>query len=162
MSFSLAHALTGLFWLGALLLLGGLARRASLWQQGRSASVSWLGLLAMPKRYFVDIHHVVAREPAVARAHVAAAGGGVAILLLSALNYGLMLYQGWLDVLLVLMAAVMLLGARMMQARRLQAPPRLSQGRWQVCPPVCACLRWAACWPPACCLPVRSWAWPGS
>ncbi|KJV26544.1 (Fe-S)-binding protein [Aquitalea magnusonii] len=134
MSFSLAHALTGLFWLGALLLLGGLARRASLWQQGRSASVSWLGLLAMPKRYFVDIHHVVAREPAVARAHVAAAGGGVAILLLSALNYGLMLYQGWLDVLLVLMAAVMLLGVRMMQARRLQAPPRLSQGRWQVLP----------------------------
>ncbi|WP_293762887.1 DUF3483 domain-containing protein [uncultured Aquitalea sp.] len=141
MSLSLDLVLTALVWLGLGLLLVGLACRAALWRQGRAAPVAWLGLLAMPKRYFVDLHHVVAREPAVARAHVAVAGGAVAILLLSMLNYGLMLYWRWLDVLLALLAAGMLVGARMMAARRLDAPKRLSQGRWQRLP---SRLRWFA------------------
>ncbi|MDB5767877.1 MAG: Iron-sulfur cluster-binding protein, partial [Collimonas fungivorans] len=68
---SLNHLITVLFWLSAAGLSVGLARRAALWRAGREASVSWLGLLAIPKRYFVDLHHVVARDPYIARTHVA-------------------------------------------------------------------------------------------
>jgi dimethylglycine catabolism B len=35
------------------------------------------GLLAMPKRYMVDLHHVVARDKYMANTHVATAGGFV-------------------------------------------------------------------------------------
>ena len=75
-------AITAVFWLSVVALLFGIARRAALWRTGRAATVAWSGLLAIPKRYFVDLHHVVAREPAVARAHVAVAGGAIACLLL--------------------------------------------------------------------------------
>ena len=71
---------TAVFWLAVAALALGTARRAALWRAGRPAAVAWSGLLAIPKRYFVDLHHVVAREPAVARAHVAVAGGALACL----------------------------------------------------------------------------------
>jgi Fe-S oxidoreductase len=132
--FSLAHALTGLFWLGAVLLTLGLARRASLWSQGRAATVAWSGLFAMPKRYFVDLHHVVAKDPFIARAHVATAGGAIAILLLAGLNYGLMLYSGWLDALLLLAALLMFGGALLIRKRRKSPPARLSKGAWNRLP----------------------------
>jgi Fe-S oxidoreductase len=132
--FSLPHALTGLFWLGALLLTLGLARRASLWRQGRAATVAWSGLFAMPKRYFVDLHHVVAKDPFIARAHVATAGGAVLLLVLAGINYGLMLYQGWLDALLLLAAVLMFGGAMMVRARRKNPPARLSKGPWDRLP----------------------------
>ena len=64
---TLAHAITVLFWLAAATLGLGLARRARLWSAGRAADVEWSGLLAIPKRYFVDLHHVVARDPYIAR-----------------------------------------------------------------------------------------------
>ncbi|WP_313337311.1 DUF3483 domain-containing protein, partial [Pseudomonas oryzihabitans] len=36
----------------------GAVRRFSLWRQGRPAEVDWLGgLLKMPRRYLVDLHH---------------------------------------------------------------------------------------------------------
>lgn len=136
---SFPHLLSGLFWLGALLLAAGLLRRARLWRRGRAAPASWLGLLAAPRRYFVDLHRVVARDPAAARAHVAAAGGGTAVLLLIALNYGLLLHQRWLDLLLATAAALMLAGAALMRARRRPPPARLSQGAWQQLPALLAC-----------------------
>ncbi len=41
----------------------GAARRVRLWRQGRPARVDLLkGLAAMPRRYLVDLHHVVARD----------------------------------------------------------------------------------------------------
>ncbi|NLR73855.1 (Fe-S)-binding protein [Leeia aquatica] len=134
MTASIAHALTGLFWLAALLLVAGLLRRSVLWRQGRPAAVDWPSLLAIPKRYFVDLHHVVARDPFIARAHVAVAGGAVAVLLLVALNYGLTLYWRWLDWGIVLFAALMFAGALLIRQRRQNPPARLSQGAWNRLP----------------------------
>lgn len=134
MTASIAHALTGLFWLAALLLVAGLLRRSALWRQGRPAAVEWSSLLAIPKRYFVDLHHVVARDPFIARAHVAVAGGAVAVLLLVALNYGLTLYWRWLDWGIVLFAALMFAGALLIRQRRQNPPARLSQGAWNRLP----------------------------
>src|SRR5690349_7058659 len=111
---------TGVFWLAVVGLAVGTARRAALWRQGRPAVVAWRGLLAIPKRYLVDLHHVVAREPAVARAHVAVAGGAIACMALVALNEGLRLRLAVLDVALVACAVLMLAGTFMMAARRRQ------------------------------------------
>lgn len=127
---------TGLFWLALSALMLGTARRAALWRQGRPAEVAWSGLLAIPKRYFVDLHAVVVREPRVARAHVLVAGGALASLALVALNDGLRLRWMALDVLLVLAAAAMLGGALMMAQRRAEAEVarRVSHGPWDRLP----------------------------
>jgi Fe-S oxidoreductase len=123
---------TAVFWLAVTALAVGTARRAALWRRGRAAPVAWRGLLAIPKRYFVDLHDVVAREPAVARAHVAVAGGALACLALVAVNDGLRLRLAVLDVALLACAALMLAGAFMMARRRRQAAvaARVSRGPW--------------------------------
>jgi Fe-S oxidoreductase len=128
------YAITALFWLATATLLLGLWRRALLWRAGRSAAWSWLTLLAIPKRYFVDLHHVVAREPYIARTHVATAGGAVAALVLVALNYGLMLYSRYLDWAILGATAIMLGGAFFVWLRRRKAPARLSRGAWSRLP----------------------------
>ena len=133
---SLSHLVGIVFWVALLMLGVGLARRAALWRNGRAAAVDWLGLFAIPKRYFVDLHHVVAREPFVANAHVAVAGGAVLALLVVGVNYGLALQRGWLDGVLLLSGAVMLGGAAAMAWRRRTsaAPERLSRGPWRRLP----------------------------
>jgi hypothetical protein len=130
----LNHAITVLFWLSVAGLSAGLARRAALWRAGRDASVSWLGLLAIPKRYFVDLHHVVARDPYIARTHVATAGGAIAAMALVAVNYGLMLYASALDKAIGLFALVMLAGVLFVWHRRRTPPARLSRGAWMRLP----------------------------
>ncbi|NRF72289.1 DUF3483 domain-containing protein [Aquincola sp. S2] len=122
------------FWCALAVLLFGLWRRSRLWRAGRAASVDWMGLLAIPKRYLVDLHHVVAREPFVARAHVATAGGAVVALLIAALNYGLLLRSRWLDAGLLMAGGVMLAGAAAMAWRRRRPPARLSRGAWSRLP----------------------------
>ncbi|MCB6185172.1 (Fe-S)-binding protein [Leeia sp. TBRC 13508] len=131
---SFAHILTGLFWLTMVVLALGLAKRSAYWRQGQEAAFSWVSLLTVPKRYFVDLHHVVAREPYIARVHVATAGGAVAVLGLVALNYGLMLYQTWLDYVILFFALVMLAGSIAVWQRRRNAPSRLSKGAWSRLP----------------------------
>ncbi|MDQ0588194.1 Fe-S oxidoreductase [Variovorax paradoxus] len=123
---------TAVFWLAVTALAVGTARRAALWRRGRPAPVAWSGLLAIPKRYFVDLHDVVAREPAVARAHVAVAGGALGCLALVAINDGLRLRLAVLDIALVACAALMLGGALMMAQRRRQpaVAARVSRGPW--------------------------------
>lgn len=127
---------TAVFWLAVMAMAIGTARRAVMWRMGRSAPVAWSGLLAIPKRYFVDLHHVVAREPAVARAHVAVAGGALACLALVAINDGLRLRSAVLDVALVACAVLMLAGAFMMARRRRQpdVAARVSRGPWNRLP----------------------------
>lgn len=127
-------AVTVLFWLAAIALVLGVVRRARLWRAGRPAPVDWLGLLAIPKRYFVDLHHVVARDPYIARTHIAVAGGAIAALALVAINYGLALYQPWLDWLTLIAAAVMLGGVYFVWLRRRNTPARLSRGAWSRLP----------------------------
>ncbi len=127
---------TAVFWLAVSALAIGTARRAALWRAGRPSPVAWSGLLAIPKRYFVDLHDVVAREPAVARAHVAVAGGALACLALVAINDGLRLRLVALDIALVASAALMLGGAVMMALRRRQpaVAARVSRGPWNRLP----------------------------
>jgi Fe-S oxidoreductase len=92
------------------------------------------GLLLIPKRYFVDLHDVVAREPFVARAHVGVAGGAILALLLVAMNYGFALYWRSLDAVLLLAGLLMLTGAAAMAWRRRTTPARLSKGSWSRLP----------------------------
>ena len=133
----IAHAITGLFWLATALLLIGLYRRSLLWRAGAEANVSWLNLLAIPKRYFVDLHHIVSRDPYIARTHIAAAGGAVAALILVAINYGLALYNSALNWAIVMATGIMLLGVFFVWLRRRSAaatPKRLSRGAWSRLP----------------------------
>ncbi len=126
--------ITVLFWVAAFTLAAGLVRRAALWRAGRPAPVQWSGVLAIPKRYFVDLHHVVARDPFIAHAHIATAGGAVAALGLVAINYGLMLYWPTLDWAILLAALAMLAGALCVWYRRRTPVTRLSRGPWDRLP----------------------------
>ena len=128
------HLITLLFWLATATLLFGLWRRSQLWRQGQPADFSWINLLAIPKRYFVDLHHVVSREPYIARTHVATAGGAVAALILVAINYGLMLYWNALNWAILIATAIMLVGVFFVWLRRRNAPKRLSRGAWSRLP----------------------------
>jgi Fe-S oxidoreductase len=129
-----AHLLTLLFWVQAVAFAAAVGRRARLWAAGRPAQVHWSGLAAIPKRYFVDLHRIVARDPFIARAHVATAGGAVVMLLLIALNYGLALYTPLLDALIALAALAMLCGTVAVAVRRRSPPSRLSRGPWMRLP----------------------------
>ena len=116
----------------------GLAlRRTLLWRAGRAAKVDWArGLLALPKRYLVDVHHIVGRDPYAARMHALTAGGllgGSALALL-----GLIPPLGasrlfW--ALIALAFGVAFAGGYMVGRRRLPTrPARLSGGRFQRLP----------------------------
>ena len=135
----LNYFITALFWLAAFTLLLGLWRRSQLWRTGKAAAWHWRQLLTIPKRYFVDLHHVVAREPYIARTHVATAGGAVGALVLVGVNYGLMLYSSMLNWAIVIATGIMLLGAFCVWLRRTslisnQPPARLSKGNWSRLP----------------------------
>jgi Fe-S oxidoreductase len=130
----LPYLVSTVFWIAVLCLAWGLARRALIWRTGRAAAVDLGGLLQIPRRYFVDLHDVVAREPFVARAHVGVAGGAILALALVALNYGLGLYSWVLDVVLLLAGLLMFAGASAMAWRRRQPPQRLSKGPWSRLP----------------------------
>ena len=129
------YFITALFWLAAFTFAFGLWRRAQLWRKGQAAEWKLTQLLTIPKRYFVDLHHVVAREPYIANTHVATAGGAVAALALVAVNYGLMLYSSRLNWVIVIATGIMLVGAFFVWLRRTslisnQPPSRLSTGHW--------------------------------
>ncbi|MCT7656438.1 DUF3483 domain-containing protein [Oceanimonas sp. NS1] len=54
----------------------GAMRRVRLWRRGQVSPVAfWQGLAAMPRRYLVDLHHVVARDKYMSNTHVATGGG---------------------------------------------------------------------------------------
>jgi dimethylglycine catabolism B len=127
---TLAAAITKVFWLAVLTLTIGLFRRALLWREGRPAAIAWGGLLEIPKRYFVDLHAIVARDPYIAKTHVATAGGAIAALALVAINYGLGLYWPIIDWLIIAAALVMLAGTYFVWLRRRVTPSRLSRGDW--------------------------------
>lgn len=57
--------ITVLLWLSVAGLAFALVKRAAYWREGRATAAGaygWTNLLAIPKRYFVDLHHVVARD----------------------------------------------------------------------------------------------------
>ena len=84
--------ITALLWLSVAGLAFALFKRAAYWREGRATAAGaygWGNLLSIPKRYFVDLHHVVARDPYISKTHVATAGGAIAAMALVFLNYGL-------------------------------------------------------------------------
>ncbi|MGY4491081.1 dimethylglycine demethylation protein DgcB [Pseudomonas sp. TE3610] len=113
----------------------GAVRRVRLWRQGRPAAVDLLGgLLAMPRRYMVDLHHVVARDKYIANTHVATAGGAVLSIVLAILVHGFGLHNRLLGYALLLATVIMFVGAVFVFKRRLNPPARLSKGPWMRLP----------------------------
>lgn len=113
----------------------GAVRRIRLWRQGRPARVDLLrGLAAMPRRYLVDLHHVVARDKVMSNTHVATAGGFVAAAVLMILVHGLGLAQGVLGWPLLVASAAMFVGSLFVAKRRRNPPARLSKGPWMRLP----------------------------
>ncbi|VEA68700.1 Domain of uncharacterised function (DUF3483) [Serratia rubidaea] len=75
----------------------GIIRRIRLWRAGRPEKVALLaGLLAMPRRYLVDLHHVVARDKVMSNTHVATAGGFVLSMLLILAVHLFGIHSRWL------------------------------------------------------------------
>lgn len=117
----------------------GLAARARLWRQGRPARVDVIaGVAALPKRYLVDVHHVVARDPAAAAMHMLAAGGLIAGSVLAALAAVPVLgrSRSWWFVVALAFAAV-LAGALLNAMRRYpERTARLPGGRFRLLAPL--------------------------
>ncbi|MCG6399973.1 (Fe-S)-binding protein [Vibrio fluvialis] len=110
-------------------------RRVQLWRQGQKEPVALIaGLKAMPKRYLVDLHHVVARDKAMSHTHVATAGGFVLSVVLIFAVYVFKLAPQVLSWMLLGSLALMLVGAGFVFRRRLNPPSRLSQGPWMRLP----------------------------
>ena len=135
-----AFLITALLWVSVAGLAFAVAKRSAYWRLGRATAAGafgWTNLLTIPKRYFVDLHHVVARDPYIAKTHVATAGGAIAAFALVFLNYGLAIYSPWLDRLIFIAALVMLVGAVFVWRRRhgtKAVPARLSRGPWDTLP----------------------------
>lgn len=123
-------------------LIAGLAtaqalRRAALWRLGAAAPVDWVsGLAKLPKRYLIDVHHVVARDPYASRMHAIVAGGLLAATMLTGFAIlpplaGSRFY--WSVVALAF--AITLAGSLLVGARRYpKTPKRLSKGGFQRLP----------------------------
>ncbi|WP_445938304.1 dimethylglycine demethylation protein DgcB [Pseudomonas sp.] len=113
----------------------GAVKRVLMWRRGRPSQVDWLGgLLAMPRRYMVDLHHVVARDKYIANTHVATAGGFVLAAVLAILVHGFGLHSRILGFALLAATALMFVGALFVAKRRLDPPSRLSKGPWMRLP----------------------------
>ena len=122
--------------LGALLLAAiGAIRRIRLWRNGRPSAVAIMsGLAALPRRYLVDLHHVVGRDKYISNTHVATAGGFVAAAILAILVHGLQLNSQILAWALLAATTSMFIGAIFVAKRRVQPPDRLSKGPWMRLP----------------------------
>ncbi|MFC3284725.1 (Fe-S)-binding protein [Litchfieldella rifensis] len=113
----------------------GAWRRIRLWRQGRPSPVPILkGLVAMPRRYLVDLHHVVGRDKVMSNTHVATAGGFVLAAVLMILVHGLGLAQGVLGWALLAASVLMFVGSLFVARRRRNPPARLSKGPWMRLP----------------------------
>ncbi|MGE0094770.1 MAG: DUF3483 domain-containing protein [Alphaproteobacteria bacterium] len=103
--------------------------RARRWFRGRPAKVDFLrGLLRFPRSYFVDLHHIVARDPYTARMHVMVAGGFTAAFLLTLAVHLFDIDSRVLAWLLLAFLVLMGTGAAFVAMRRSPKPARLSAG----------------------------------
>ncbi len=117
-----------------LMALGAL-RRISYWRAGQASPVNVIGgLMAMPRRYLVDLHHVVARDKYMSNTHVATAGGFVLSMALIILVHLFGLESRILAWALLLSTTLMFVGALFVFMRRRNPPQRLSKGPWMRLP----------------------------
>lgn len=113
----------------------GMLKRISMWRAGRPERVSLIGgLLAMPRRYLVDLHHVVERDKYISKTHVATAGGFVLSMVLILVVYLFGLESRLLSYALLAATALMSTGAFFVWKRRRNPPSRLSKGPWMRLP----------------------------
>lgn len=122
----------------SLALLGfvvGVIKRVRIWRQGRPDPAPDLKLLfSIPKRYLVDLHHIVMRDPYIARTHVAAAGGVVASILLMIPLYVFNVKTAPVVILFFLAIFSVCIGGVFVLKRRMDIPTRLSRGKWNGVP----------------------------
>ena len=117
------------------LALVGAVRRINLWRVGQAQPVNIVaGLMSIPRRYLVDLHHVVARDKYISNTHVATAGGFVASILLIVLVHGFGLSSAIYGRALLLTLICMFVGALFIYARRSPPPSKLSKGPWMRLP----------------------------
>jgi len=117
------------------LAVAGMIKRINLWRAGQPEKVAfWAGLMAMPRRYLVDLHHVVERDKYMSKTHVATAGGFVLsmVLILAVHLFGV--ESHWLGGALLCSLALMFTGATFVYKRRRNPPSRLSKGPWMRLP----------------------------
>jgi Fe-S oxidoreductase len=113
----------------------GAVKRFLMWRKGRPAKVDWLGgLQAMPRRYLVDLHHVVERDKYMSKTHVATAGGFVLAAVLAIVVHGFGLHSKILGFALLAACVLMFVGALFVAKRRKNPPSRLSKGPWMRLP----------------------------
>ncbi len=125
------------FMIGTLLLLAviGAVRRANLWRAGQADKVDIIaGLMAMPKRYLHDLHHVVERDKYMSRTHVATGGGFVLAMGLVVLVHLFAIDSKFLAWMLLGALTLMFCGALFVFKRRINPPSRLSKGPWMRLP----------------------------
>lgn len=118
-----------------ILAAAGMLKRISLWRAGQPEKVDFIGgLLAIPRRYLVDLHHVVERDKYISKTHVATAGGFVLSMLLIVTVYLFGIESKWLSYALLGASALMFVGAFFVWKRRRNPPSRLSKGPWMRLP----------------------------
>ena len=123
--------------IGFLLVLAGIGavRRMNLWRAGQAEKVDILaGLLAMPKRYLHDLHHVVERDKYMSRTHVATGGGFVLAMVLVLFVHLFGVKSEILAWALLAALVLMFCGALFVYKRRINPPSRLSKGPWMRLP----------------------------
>lgn len=123
--------------IGFLLVLTGIGavRRMNLWRAGQTEKVDILaGLLAMPKRYLHDLHHVVERDKYMSRTHVATGGGFVLAMVLVVFVHLFGVKSEILAWALLAALVLMFCGALFVYKRRMNPPSRLSKGPWMRLP----------------------------
>ena len=106
------------------------------WRVGAPAKVDLVGgVLALPRRYLVDVHDVVARKPFNSLFHALTAGGLLSSLALIAVT-AVPAFRGWvLWALLSAALTAMLCGVLMVVWRRhVERPAELSKGRFRRLP----------------------------
>ena len=120
-----------------LLVLAGIGavRRMNMWRAGQAEKVDIVaGLLAMPKRYLHDLHHVVERDKYMSRTHVATGGGFVLAMALVILVHLIGIESKVLSWMLLGALSMMFCGAVFVFKRRRNPPSRLSKGPWMRLP----------------------------
>ncbi|WP_133471889.1 (Fe-S)-binding protein [Paraglaciecola marina] len=130
----LPNLISILILVSVVLAIVGAVRRVKLWRQGQPSTIHWAGLLAIPRRYLVDLHHVVSSDKYISNTHVATAGGFVLTIISVVLIYLLGISGSILNYALLTSSALMFVGAVFVLLRRRNPPANLSRGPWSRLP----------------------------